>query len=107
MFEIWLILSIIALAAVVLSSLWNWINDKKYESLIFKIGTYFKLIKLGEKDIDDISDELLIIGVLCVILLVYFWLWKLTVPVSLLIGGIYYARYYIRQKRKSLEKETE
>jgi len=68
-----------------------------------------KIFKCTDKDIKEghVGWDTMIIGITAIVIGLCLVIWKITIPIAVITGGAYYARYYMRQKRKSLEKETE
>lgn len=98
--KILLLIMIIILAVTCGSILWDWINDREHEPLLCKISKYFKYNIPHDKSLVDPWIEFLLTIVVLLILELCLAIWFITVPIAVIIGGAYYTRYYMRQKKK-------
>lgn len=105
---IWAGFFIITESLVIGIAIWDWINDRKYVPSIVQI---FRSVEIKiDSDFEDFLTilfpiEVLITALFFLIIALLSMIWFITIPVTVLTGIAYYARYYIRQK-KSSEKET-
>lgn len=95
--EFWVLITIAILAVTCSSALWDWVNDKKYNPLLYKA------LKTNTNDKINLWLECKLTAIVCVILGFCLQIWFITVPIAAIVGGAYYARYYIRQKNKEPE----
>lgn len=88
--------TLIAITTVIGVSIWEWINDRKYIMLACRI------LNCTDRDRREghVGWDIVLIVIAGIVIGLCLAIWKVTIPITAIIGGAYYARYYIRQKKK-------